>query len=377
MEQQATVTKLMVKQIRRALAPLACPKRPISSQSSVSWDAETASAYNIPIDDEAEEQRRQSANRTLLRANTVLSDLDDRISELRNLLSNAQHTSASVSHSPSLDMNHPPRARVQLTLPAHSQLKDLLTLKQQQAGVIEAREAVKQAQLTLKQGQSIMIFTVVTIIFLPLSFIASVFGMNAREFTTDSHLPLSMEFKLMFPVSAAIIVTSFLFAFSQSVFSNSVVTLVGSAVSFAWNTGVTWVLVKSGLYVLGREWQVKANRLREREGRVTGNMKAEVLRREKNLERMRAAGHVRELARTRSAGGVDAGRGERAGTPFSPPYSASIPGSPSPFLATSRSSSALFQGKVVAPVGVAEVDVELGERISRKPSSQRHLTLPG
>jgi len=45
------------------------------------------------------------------------------------------------------------------------QLKDLLTLKQQQAGVIEAREAVKQAALTLKQGQSIMLFTVVTIIF--------------------------------------------------------------------------------------------------------------------------------------------------------------------------------------------------------------------
>jgi hypothetical protein len=45
------------------------------------------------------------------------------------------------------------------------QLKDLLTLKQQQAGVIEAREAVKQAAETLKQGQSIMLFTVVTIIF--------------------------------------------------------------------------------------------------------------------------------------------------------------------------------------------------------------------
>ena len=44
-------------------------------------------------------------------------------------------------------------------------LKDLLTLKQQQAGVIEAREAVMQGRQTLKQGQSIMIFTVVTIIF--------------------------------------------------------------------------------------------------------------------------------------------------------------------------------------------------------------------
>lgn len=46
-----------------------------------------------------------------------------------------------------------------------TQLKDLLTLKQQQAGVIEAREAVKQGQETLRQGKSIILFTVVTIVF--------------------------------------------------------------------------------------------------------------------------------------------------------------------------------------------------------------------
>jgi len=40
-----------------------------------------------------------------------------------------------------------------------------LALKQQQAGVIEAREAVRQATETLKQGKSIMLFTVVTIVF--------------------------------------------------------------------------------------------------------------------------------------------------------------------------------------------------------------------
>ena len=37
--------------------------------------------------------------------------------------------------------------------------------RQQQAGVVEAREAVKQANETLKQGRSIILFTVVTIIF--------------------------------------------------------------------------------------------------------------------------------------------------------------------------------------------------------------------
>ena len=40
-----------------------------------------------------------------------------------------------------------------------------MTLKQQQAGVIEAREAVMQGHETLTQGKSIMLFTVVTVIF--------------------------------------------------------------------------------------------------------------------------------------------------------------------------------------------------------------------
>jgi len=40
-----------------------------------------------------------------------------------------------------------------------------MELKQQQAGVVEAREAVKQGEESLKQGRSIMLFTVVTIIF--------------------------------------------------------------------------------------------------------------------------------------------------------------------------------------------------------------------
>jgi hypothetical protein len=46
-------------------------------------------------------------------------------------------------------------------------LKDLLELKQQQAGVVEAREAVKQGEETLRQGRSIMLFTIVTITFVP------------------------------------------------------------------------------------------------------------------------------------------------------------------------------------------------------------------
>ncbi|KAL2263960.1 hypothetical protein VTK26DRAFT_3954 [Humicola hyalothermophila] len=351
-EQQQTVMESFVKHIRRALSPIVNQQRPAVSQVSTAWNpgqgasVENATPYADEPDRLRAEPQRQAAKRTLIRADNLLLDINDRIAELGALLKNAQSTSAA--------------------------LKDLLTLKQQQAGVIEAREAVKQAQLTLKQGQSIMIFTIVTIIFLPLSFIASVFGLNASELNEGS-LSLSTEFRLMFPISAGIILASFLFAFSQTVFDNSLVALARSAVGFAWNTAATWVLVKTGLYVTGREMAARANRLRDRESKITGSMKAEVLRRQKNLEKMRAAGHIRELARKRGAGvaaaadgrvGGDAVGGSGSGPLFSP-YMASAPGSPSPFLGS--------RGHI-GGAGSSDLDVEMGERMSR--SSQRHL-VPG
>jgi Mg2+ and Co2+ transporter CorA len=60
-------------------------------------------------------------------------------------------------------------------------LQDLLALKQQQASIIEARMALVRADLSINQGRSIMLFTIVTICFLPLSFFASIFGMNNQE----------------------------------------------------------------------------------------------------------------------------------------------------------------------------------------------------
>ncbi|KAK4164695.1 magnesium transport protein cora [Cladorrhinum sp. PSN259] len=277
------------------------------------------------------------AQRVLAVDQRLLTEHGSRISELQALLQNAQLTSTG--------------------------LKDLLTLKQQQASVIEAREAVKQAQLTLKQGQSIMIFTIVTIIFLPLSFFVGLFGMNSIEFN-DGKLPLSREFTYMFPISAGIILISFLFAFSKSVTTNSPVMFVRSLFSFAWNTSVTWLLIKTGMYVAGRDMAAKANRLRSREAAITGGMKAQVLRHEKNLEKLKAAGHVKEIMRRKTdLGGMMS------------PYSASgmltpgTPGTPGPMMMT--------QGIKRAGLGVAvgEVDVELGD-MERKPSSQMYL-VPG
>jgi len=100
-------------------------------------------------------------------------------------------------------------------------LQDLLDLKQKQASVIEARAARKDAKSsadqaeastsltyeTVKQGWAIMIFTIVTIIFLPLSFFTGLFGMNAKELLSGQH-SVGFYSAIMYPVSFVIICIS-------------------------------------------------------------------------------------------------------------------------------------------------------------------------
>ncbi|KAK7420255.1 hypothetical protein QQX98_002910 [Neonectria punicea] len=69
---------------------------------------------------------------------------------------------------------------------AHKMVVELLDLEQKAASLEEARS-------TTKQGQAIMLFTVVTIIFLPLSFITSFLGQNVAEITGDEKNPRSSE----------------------------------------------------------------------------------------------------------------------------------------------------------------------------------------
>jgi ankyrin repeat protein/Mg2+ and Co2+ transporter CorA len=64
----------------------------------------------------------------------------------------------------------------------YSSITDLLDLKQKHANAFEARFARDQAAGTARQGKILMVFTMVTIVFLPLSFITSVFTINMPEF---------------------------------------------------------------------------------------------------------------------------------------------------------------------------------------------------
>ncbi|EMR72403.1 putative ankyrin repeat protein [Eutypa lata UCREL1] len=228
--QQQTVMKAFVKNIRQILRAR-CRRRG-RRISHGSGDENTDSSFETSDGSPEESAMRK----TLRRADDLLSDVQERTSELVDLLNGAKTTS--------------------------SALKDLLTLKQQQAGVIEAREAVKIAAETKKQGQYAVTFTGITIIFLPLSFAAALFGMNAAEIN-DGRIKLSDELIYM--------------PFSRNIIANAFARLAFRSGSLVFSPAVTWVAIKTGLYMWAYEAKIKAGKLREREGRITSNMKAAYL----------------------------------------------------------------------------------------------------
>ncbi|KAG9240812.1 hypothetical protein BJ878DRAFT_524053 [Calycina marina] len=184
-------------------------------------------------------------------------------------------------------------------------LKDLMELKQQQAGVVEAREAVKQGEESLKQGRSIMLFTVVTIIFLPLSFFASIFGMNAVELTgEDGNLHIKDIFIYMIPLSFGVITLSLFLAFSKMTRA-----LLSFACSYIWTLTIT----RTPLYTFWHnlKWHDKhmsSKTLMEQEAIVVNRMKIGALRKraERAEERkMLEEGHVEEFI---MGNDIDSGR---------------------------------------------------------------------
>ncbi|KAG6363933.1 hypothetical protein INS49_009036 [Diaporthe citri] len=119
-------------------------------------------------------------------------------------------------------------------------VKDLLELKQQQAGVVQAWQSVKYSNEAMRQGRSILVFTIVTIVFLPLSFMSSIFGMNAIEFGgSDNVMHLRDQFTYMFSISAGVIVLTLLFSISTS---------VRTLLWFVFTQSCTRLLVWTGLY---------------------------------------------------------------------------------------------------------------------------------
>ncbi|KAF4844790.1 hypothetical protein CGCSCA4_v006919 [Colletotrichum siamense] len=89
----------------------------------------------------------------------------------------------------------------------HRLLLELLDLEQKAASLGEAR-------ITTKQGQAIMLFTIITIIFLPLSFFTSYFGQNVSELTGDPQNPNSGDlWKVAAPISVVVILIALAISF--------------------------------------------------------------------------------------------------------------------------------------------------------------------
>ncbi|KAJ6167102.1 hypothetical protein N7470_002549 [Penicillium chermesinum] len=100
---------------------------------------------------------------------------------------------------------------------AQKAVETLLDLKQKQANVDEAKMARWEAEETQNQGRSLMVFTIFTVIFLPLSFFTSLFGINAREWSGEPTNPtLGTMFEIAAPSSFAIIAVALLLAFSET-----------------------------------------------------------------------------------------------------------------------------------------------------------------
>ncbi|KAK4247358.1 ankyrin repeat-containing domain protein [Corynascus novoguineensis] len=95
-------------------------------------------------------------------------------------------------------------------------IEQLLDLKHKQANLALTKGIYKINDGTDRQGKTIMYFTVATIIFLPLSFMASFLTIEVDEFPRGTGGKLSLDFvlKVIFAVSVTLIVPSVIVAFN-------------------------------------------------------------------------------------------------------------------------------------------------------------------
>ena len=99
---------------------------------------------------------------------------------------------------------------------AYNEIQAQMDLKQKQSSLAEARTSRYQVEDSARHGRIMLLFTVVTIVFLPMSFLATWFGMNIKGGEDNSgQLQLSFIALVIFPVSIIIAGVALAFAFSQ------------------------------------------------------------------------------------------------------------------------------------------------------------------
>lgn len=89
-----------------------------------------------------------------------------------------------------------------------------MNLKQRQANFAEAPTSRAQVEVSARHGRSIM-YTIVAIVFLPMSVLATIFGMNVKQLDGDSILDLRYV-SILFPVSFAIAILALILASNET-----------------------------------------------------------------------------------------------------------------------------------------------------------------
>ncbi|KAL7621531.1 hypothetical protein AAE478_008856 [Parahypoxylon ruwenzoriense] len=107
-------------------------------------------------------------------------------------------------------------------------LTDLLDLKQKHSNALEAGFAGDQSVIAARQGQTIMVFTIVTIIFLPMSFIAAFFAINLQEWE-GGILTIAYVSKYMFGIGLGISIPLIAMAFTVTDIADAAGDLLGAA----------------------------------------------------------------------------------------------------------------------------------------------------
>jgi hypothetical protein len=151
--QEETVARTFVKHVQRMLlqglsGDASIDNRSDHSFSSLSRGKRVSQTLlqspAIQFDPNDDSVHSEDIYLTMSSARELLDSMNDQILELKYLKDAAENTSLA--------------------------LKDPLALKQQQAGVVESRESVKHGEETLRQVRAIMLFTIITIVFVSLHF---------------------------------------------------------------------------------------------------------------------------------------------------------------------------------------------------------------
>jgi len=182
-----------------------------------------------------EAARTERSNRDSTSALLELRDLEDELSTLstlfetqRNLIDRMRAAYLRLDSPSGLSFLHEALSRLseyktradEMMRRARSTREDydkLLRMVQRQAQVDEVRLQRLQADLASAQGRSVVIFTTFTVIFLPLSFFTSLFGMNTYEWGGENFPRLGTIGLIALPASTGLIFVALVAAWSTRV----------------------------------------------------------------------------------------------------------------------------------------------------------------